>query len=912
MQTTISSPEIIILADGKNQGDVSNRKGHLFEEFMANLLALHGYKNPLPSNLNVTQSGVEVDIAIEARLSRQPAIAECKAYSSPLDAKTVTNFYGKLSSAKLDLPATVGFLIVTPGLNGPAYEKATSISARDSSFILLQSTDIWNLLTEKGQLKAVTEVQNISDPAVVVHSDGIFAAAIETNLSDGRPNRVLLKPTSVRSDSARELLSRHSYAQGLIVDWSDAHIAREAREPQSTPTIAKVRGSSSDFEYQYPASPRYFVGRSKPMQHAKAALAEHRVIVLNAQSGWGKSSLALKIAEAVRKANGYSAVFDARTASTGRYIPEVLRSVAEAAQESGVLTLPEDATWASTKSAIDSMARANWPSSERILLAFFDQFENVFQSAELTREFRDLVLLVQDADAPLAIGFAWKTDYVGWAEDHPYALRDQIRERAKVISLDPFGSREVEVILARLQKSANQKLSRELRTRLREHSAGLPWLLKKLSGHVISELNSGTSQESLVSEGLNVRALFEADLAELSPAEREALQHVAQNAPMAAGDALERFDAAQMQSLLDRRLLVQVGSKFDTYWDIFRDYIVTGRVPIEDTYILRQNPGSVSKLIIQTTTLGGDVSVPELARRGNTSEGVVFNVARDMRLLGLCTFASNRVVLAPELHNADDREAEAKARVQAALRRHRAYRAFVESIAESDSTMDSKAFAELLPDIFPAVDVTPKTWATYAQIFLNWFQYAALAEPRDGGVGMPSEGWQGRGSLTSARRVEHQYGAPRFPSASPGLSVQMLESATEGWVPESYIVTPGIRRAAADLVSIGALQQEDGGYQVREGLISANRIVPESLLALLKKTPGGEEALLLLETDPRASQISIGNEIMIAYKAKWADSTIEQVGKFFRGYARAAGIDTGINARRTQRKRTSDQPVLDI
>lgn len=912
MKTTISSPEIIVLADGKTQGEVSHRKGHLFEEFMANLLALHGYINPRSGNLNVTQSGIEIDIAVETRISKQPAIAECKAYASPLDAKTVTNFYGKLSAARLEFPETVGMLVVTPGLNGPAHEKAKSISSRDPSFVILQASDIWDLLKESGQLNTIKDAPNRSDPAVIVHSDGIFAAAIETDPSDGRPNRVLLSPKEVHSEAARDLLSKHAYSQGLVVDWTDVRTLRNDDDIQSIPTIAKVRGSSSDFEYQYPASPRFFVGRSKPMQTVKAALESHRVIVLNAQSGWGKSSLALKIAESVRNSNGYSAVFDSRTASTGRYIPEVLRMVAEEAQTSGVLTLPSDATWASTKSAVDSMARANWASAERTALAFFDQFENVFQSADLTREFRDLVLLVQEAGTPLTIGFAWKTDYVGWAEDHPYALRDQIRERAKVVSLEPFGSREVEVILSRLQKSADQKLSRELRTRLREHSAGLPWLLKKLSGHVISELESGTSQESLVSEGLNVRALFEADLAELSPTEQDALRHVALQAPLAAGDALERFDAATMQSLLDRRLLVQVGSKFDTYWDIFRDYVVTGRVPIEDTYILRQNTGSVSKLITQTTAHGGDVSVPELARLGNTSENVVFNVARDMRLLGLCTFASNRVSLAPEIRNAEDMEAAVKARVQAALRRHRAYRAFVENVSESDSAMDSKEFSELLPDIFPAVEVTPKTWATYAQIFLNWFQYAALAEPRGSGVGMPSAHWQGRGSLTSTRRAEHRYGAPRFPSASPGVSLRLLESSSKAWLSESAITTKGMRRAAADLVSIGALRQEVGGYRVREGLTDSRGVVPESLLSLLRRAPGGQDAIVLLESDPRASQTSLGKKIMEAYRVEWKESTMEQVGKFFRGYARAAGMDTGVTARRTQRVSSSDQAALDV
>ncbi len=152
------------------------------------------------------------------------------------------------------------------------------------------------------------------------------------------------------------------------------------------------------------------------------------------------------------------------------------------------------------------------------MLVFFDQFENVFKDPELTREFRDLALAATDRQSGLVVGFAWKTDYVDWTENHPYQLRDdEIRGRASVLTLDPLEARDVEVILKRLEKAVDQKLSREIRQRLREYSQGLPWLLKKLSGHLIGELRSGSTQEQLVNEGLNVQSLFEGDLASLNP-----------------------------------------------------------------------------------------------------------------------------------------------------------------------------------------------------------------------------------------------------------------------------------------------------------------------------------------------------------------------------------------------------------
>ena len=208
----------------------------------------------------------------------------------------------------------------------------------------------------------------------------------------------------------------------------------------------------------------------------------------------------------------------------------MLERLASEASRKRVLDLPDDAAFSSLSAGVRTLSNATPRGAAKPLLLFFDQFENVFRDEALTRSFRDLALQVQEVELPLTIAFAWKTDLVGWTEGHPYQLRDEIRGSATVTTLEPLGPKEIGTLLDRLGKAAEERLQKDLRQRLREYSQGTR-RFKKLGGHILAELQAGVSQDDLVRAGLNVQALFAADLAELSPAEEEALRRVAAVSP---------------------------------------------------------------------------------------------------------------------------------------------------------------------------------------------------------------------------------------------------------------------------------------------------------------------------------------------------------------------------------------------
>ena len=171
-----------------------------------------------------------------------------------------------------------------------------------------------------------------------------------------------------------------------------------------------------------------------------------------------------------------------------------------------------------------------------------------------------------------------------------------------------------------------------------------------------------------------------------------------------------------------------MGERLDTYWDIFRDFLTTGRVPIEDSYILRQSPRAVARLLAAVAERDGDASVPEVAAALKTSENAIFNLARELRLLGVTAYEPNRVRFPQDLWNADDRESAVRRRVTTALRRHRAFSAFVRLAERADSSVSFAEYARELPTTFPAVSVAATTWLVYARAFVLWFEYAGLVE----------------------------------------------------------------------------------------------------------------------------------------------------------------------------------------
>ncbi|MDL4820138.1 restriction endonuclease [Actinomadura opuntiae] len=899
-QIAVDTAAVVVLAEGPSAGEISNKRGHLFEKFIAQLLATQGYGEPRAENLDVTSEGIELDVEARHTVTGERVICECKSYSSNIRVPLLTSFLGKFALARADDQRMHGLFIGIPRLTSQAKEQAEAARVKLPGFQYLGSYDICRLLEAAKILPNWNDGPSIkSDPTVVITEHGIVMAACELDPETRRAFRWLVWSRNGSVPSPIISLIERELAQGLPVTSIGVQRAVVPIRVPSPPNIVEVQGSSSDFEYQLPAAPEFFVGRKALSQSLIGRIvtrASGGSIVINAKSGWGKSSLALQLKREIEKAGGVALVVDTRTAERSDFVAAAIERVVRRAVDRKIIELPSDAAFSTLQSVVETLKGASWSTPAKPLFIAFDQFENVFRDLGLTREFRDLAFLVRELNAPLTVSFSWKTDLVGWTEGHPYRFRDEIRDVSSVAILNPFGPREVETLLRRLERSLGKKLNRDLRQRLREYSQGLPWLFKKLAGHVLTEVGSGISQDELARQALNVQGLFESDLARLSPGEESLLRMIAQSAPVAIAELEDSVaSSALLESLLHQRLVVQVGDRLDTYWDTFRDFLNTGRVALEDSYVVRYAPLGAGRLLRVVVGAQGSVSVPDAARELNTTATVVHNYARELRLFGVLSSEPNQVVIEAEIMAAPDTESAIRARVGQALRRHKMYKLAIE-LLNQEEIVPLQRFASMLPPEFPTVEAKSDSWFTYARSFCQWMEYAGLVRlRRDGMVRLVDHDDEPPVRLLSGTVPVRVRSA--FPGANPGPSLQLLLHLSN---PSAHARPSknGFANAVRDLALLGVIERDAGERIVLSELqlVADGEIDPKRLRPIVERQRGMRKAFECLERNPGASPRSLGAAHRDALGADWAESTLLSVGKFIRSWARACGISTELRA----------------
>lgn len=132
---------------GKNNDD----KGAQLEQLTVRILEYQGFEN-IQTNIQGT-GGNEIDVTanktISAGVKSQiiKLIAECKAYSNPIDMNAWLKFKAKVDYAKDEAPHTIGMMVCLSGANGPVVGMYNEKHNHDETIQLIANSDLVKLLS---------------------------------------------------------------------------------------------------------------------------------------------------------------------------------------------------------------------------------------------------------------------------------------------------------------------------------------------------------------------------------------------------------------------------------------------------------------------------------------------------------------------------------------------------------------------------------------------------------------------------------------------------------------------------------------------------------------------------------------------------------------------------------------------
>lgn len=741
-----------ILASGKSQQAQAQARGKLFEELMSKVLRHYGYNiDRIPS---INYAGMEIDIEGKAIATGIPLYAECKCYDTEVDSPKLQAFYGKYMAMWLKDKRCQGLFIALPGINSHAkgFYRENCEGTNEITVRLLQEDQVLEAIfqtqtTVQPDTISKSIKKQIGTPGdwLLLYTDkGLFWVQYIITEGKGIPSGIVLFNAEGNPLSDRVTLDYLTQLYPELNDFENVDIGGDsvALQQQSTQQdkeeIVEVRGSSSCFEYQFPASPQHFVGRQSILEELDIFVnkvinkeTSSRGILFKANSGWGKSSVVLASVARLKEMGHFAVAIDSRSATSSQFILRVVDYILN--KFGNFKNLLSENNRPSAISGFEGVAKAllsvgkALEQNNKVIFIFLDQFENIFALPDTLKRISDLLLKVCDTQTNVVLGFSWKTDLIGLTSEFPYQLRDTITELSKCIPLDTFSEVETTAFLNNLSKELRARLRKDLIFFLSEFSQGYPWLLKKLCAHVKAQREAGVSQSDIANSLLNVEELFQEDLRGLSPDEDYALRRIAKAAPISIEDLGEELRPETVQSLVHRRLVVSIGHKFDVYWDIFRDYLNSGRVPIQENYILRVQIGSVLKSTKILTEVGKSLDTSEFQEKAGLSEKSFYNVARDMRLLGLATVDDGKVTPLVNLpKEIKDLDVSLRTHLRDRLSRNRLVSQLINNLETNNSLTIYEASSHLAKWC-PYISATNQTWQMYARIFASWIDFADLA-----------------------------------------------------------------------------------------------------------------------------------------------------------------------------------------
>lgn len=727
-----------------SSASASYDKGILFEGLVRELVDGLGYKD---IDLRVKKAGKEYDIRATAKLGARPLMGQAKALNANITSAVASEFVGSLELEEFT-DDTVGLFVSISDLTPDAREFFEKIKkSKRERIVTIIGDQIFTRLEEIGYASKENikkRAENMfrhkgGDTYLLVSNRGNYFVQLLVRQGETRPKAFCVM------DRIGTLISEVAFGKVLTQQIPELKELQFLTQPgdfsssldQAPGPIGPGAEGAHWFEYKLPAPPRFFIGRTAQLEKFESYLSEVRseqtgikTYQVLSPSGVGKSSFLIKLHSTLRSGD-CSTFVDARNFRSSLDILALLQDFLTNCKDTiGVPAIvPTDI--ASVVQELANVSRT-LAKQDSLGVIFIDQFESLFSKPELYERLLDVILSANHNANRIVFCLARRNDQPTTYDDKAELNLSRLTSTSMSVELKDFSYAEASELLSHISEVIGQPLKPKLKLLCLEFAAsGFPWLCKRVGAHIRDAIRTKRmSQDELIETGISPDELFEEDLAELDIMHREFLKDLAKYLPATLDDLSMIFEGNRLTTSLKRyqdlRLVRLIGRTYDTYNDVFKEYLRTGQIPLATKYVFRFAPSTTRKTL-EVILSNECKSVRDLEHVSKLRSGTIQNVLRELRMLGLVETSRTSLSVDQEAVAAFEKGSEA---LNSLLRdrvwqRNGLVRDVVNKLA-TKGQVNTQELVSYLKDGLPALQVSESSWNNYAKTFAGWLRFVGL------------------------------------------------------------------------------------------------------------------------------------------------------------------------------------------
>lgn len=879
----------------------SDGRGLLLERFAQEFLETQNFD----VKERVRSTGMEIDLLAADRQTGETVLIECKAHRHNLAAEGIIKLLGAVDFKG----ASAGWLITTSDFSKDGrgvqdeWEQRKPEDRRKLRLYppdkLVASLISAKLIVSPDKLVLPSDLRFTNVAYLLITPFGRFwSIEVADEQTRVRTSVLTFDAETGNGVASQELIDQLAQTDSSLssLTWStfgkSPDVTGTNRILDELQNIVRVPAADKWADYR-PARPVDFVGRDQLQREVfdlfdlvRRGQTSTRLFAIKGPSGWGKSSCVLKIAATAGRPGSKKRTFvysvDSRAANSSRFGELALHAAFRDAVQSGFL----DCGAVTTGGAGDpfgtesGQAALNELSSrQRVICLIFDQFEELLLKEGLEPVFVQIGLLcdaVVQAQANVVIGFSWKTDGSITTDHSAYHLWHSLADRRRELELRPFNDTEITKVLNRFAQELGQPLAPQLRRLLNDHCQGFPWLLKKLCIHVLEQIQNGSDQNDVLGQKLSIEALFNADLQGLDAQQTSCIRRVANDSPADFFRVVEVFGYEVVTRLLDRRLIVRTGTKLTIYWDIFRDYLVTNRVPsIPITYLPTANFNSYVQAV-RTLINFESTTYSALAEELNVAEGTIDNIVRDLVMVGHAQ--ANRK--SGTVKALDRSESNAMEALLSFWRSHACYLSLQMEVGTEEPITDP-VVKRVFERVYVGRGVSPKLIDAYSRRAISWLRGVGLLELRGRELYFQSKP-HAKGLADAVSALQRNRGTVFIGDAPPESALSAVTAMLQHDLQRDEVEKRFGRNTFNALLSLGLV--DASGQLILT--VEERKLDPAALLgAAAERSASIQFVRTLITTKPNLRGRDVGDAVALEFKATWSLGSKLRNGNALRNWA---------------------------